>query len=191
MHEQSKAAKRRIRDPDFMSRYFVGYGLDVGAGEDGLGRWKFAFPLMRRVDHYDKSDGDAQTLGTIGDNQYDFLHASHILEHVNNTFTAMLNWIRVVRPGGYLIITLPDFQMYERGQWPSRFSWEHKHRFSMFAKESEITSLLSFAAVWGDRANTERLMEIREFYDETVSPDTDQTLLTNVECAIEWVLKKL
>lgn len=191
MDEQSKAAKRRIRDPDFMSRYFVGHGLDVGAGGDGLGKWQHAFPGLKGVYHFDKSEGDAQKLEDMRNDSFDFLHASHVLEHMENPFVAMDNWIRVVRRGGYLILTLPDFEMYERGQWPSRFSGEHKHRFSMFSKNPEIINLLSFATIWGDRARTERLIEVREFFNETISPDVDQTRFTNVECAIEWVLRKL
>lgn len=36
MYEQSKAAKRRFSDGNFHSKYFVGSGIDVGAGTDSL-----------------------------------------------------------------------------------------------------------------------------------------------------------
>lgn len=59
-------------------------------------------------------DGDAQFLHTIDDNCYDFLHASHCLEHMVDWKIALENWIRVVIPRGYLIITIPEEQMYEK-----------------------------------------------------------------------------
>ncbi|MFC7689654.1 hypothetical protein ACFQY5_08510 [Paeniroseomonas aquatica] len=44
MHEQSKAAKRRIADAAFVTRYMAGEALDIGAGPDGLARHVGVFP---------------------------------------------------------------------------------------------------------------------------------------------------
>ncbi|MET5115770.1 methyltransferase type 11, partial [Burkholderia pseudomallei] len=77
MYEQRKAAKRRYREGDFASRYFVGDGIDVGAGPDGLGRYRLQFAAMRSVREWDLADGDAQLLAGVCDNTFDFLHSSH------------------------------------------------------------------------------------------------------------------
>ncbi len=51
---------------------------------------------------------EADDLHDIADGSYDFLASSHCLEHVANPLAALREWRRVVRPGGHLIILLPD-----------------------------------------------------------------------------------
>lgn len=45
------------------------------------------------------------------DNKYDLLRASHILEHFEypGCRQVLAEWRRVIRPGGYLIVCVPDF----------------------------------------------------------------------------------
>ena len=43
MFEQSKAAKRRFDDGNFHNRYFIGKGIDIGCGDDNLGRLRHVF----------------------------------------------------------------------------------------------------------------------------------------------------
>ncbi len=44
----------------------------------------------------------------IADDQYDFLLSSHSLEHCANTLKTVLEWKRVVKPGGAVLIVTPD-----------------------------------------------------------------------------------
>jgi hypothetical protein len=41
------------------------------------------------------------------------------------------NWIRVVRPGGHLVVSVQDEDLYEQGVWPSRFNDDHKVSFTL------------------------------------------------------------
>lgn len=107
MYQRSKAAERRWRDGDFLTRYFVGEGIDVGAASDGLSRYVDLFPGLRRVRSWEAGDGDAQYLKSEADASYDFLHASHCLEHMLDPHQALQHWLRVVKPGGYLVVTVP------------------------------------------------------------------------------------
>ncbi len=50
---------------------------------------------------------DATDLHDIVDAKYDFLLSAHNLEHIANPVKALKEWIRVVKPGGALIIILP------------------------------------------------------------------------------------
>mgnify|MGYP000444849738 CR=1 FL=1 len=43
MWEQSKSTKRRFNDGHFHNKYFVGHGIDIGAGPDTLNRYKHIF----------------------------------------------------------------------------------------------------------------------------------------------------
>lgn len=45
---------------------------------------------------------------------------------------ALLNWFRVVRKGGYLILYIPHRDLYEKqDKLPSRFNPHHKHMFTL------------------------------------------------------------
>ncbi|CAF1106704.1 unnamed protein product [Rotaria sp. Silwood1] len=50
---------------------------------------------------------DAVDLKGIPNEYYDFVLASHVLEHVANPFKALLEWIRVTRSRGILLLLLP------------------------------------------------------------------------------------
>lgn len=50
---------------------------------------------------------DATDLGRIADARYDFVLSSNNLEHIANPLKAMAEWVRVLRPGGHLLLVLP------------------------------------------------------------------------------------
>lgn len=191
MDEQSKAAKRRFNDGAFQTRFFVGAGLDVGAGQDGLGRHASFFPRITSVENWDVEDGDAQYLQGAG--HYDFLHSSHCLEHMADPYVALQHWVNVVRRGGHLILTVPDEDMYERGFWPSHFNHDHKWTFTVFKPDGESWSPRSINLLNLLREThgvaVERIAVIRDFFLEEVRGD--QTLNPNVESSIEFVLRRI
>jgi SAM-dependent methyltransferase len=51
---------------------------------------------------------EAVSLTGIKDQTYDFVLSSHCLEHLANPLRALREWRRVVRPGGRLVLILPD-----------------------------------------------------------------------------------
>jgi hypothetical protein len=82
MYEASKAMKRRFRDGNFF-RYFSGNGVDIGAGPDCIDRYKSVFGFDSCYD-WDIKDGDAQTMDSVPNGTYSFVHSSHCLEHMAN-----------------------------------------------------------------------------------------------------------
>jgi SAM-dependent methyltransferase len=66
---------------------------------------------------------DAVDISSVGSDAYDFLFASHCLEHIANPLKAVSEWIRVVKNGGYLIFILP-----EKSQ-----CFDHRRSVSMFS----------------------------------------------------------
>ncbi len=135
MKEMSKSIPRRLHSPGYLSRYFVGRGIDVGCGDDCLAKYASLFPLIASVDPWDVAQGDAQTLPGVRDAHYDFLVSSHCLEHLPDPFEAMRNWIRVVRPGGYLVVVIPDEDLYEQGALHS-FNVDHRKTFTILKPRS-------------------------------------------------------
>jgi SAM-dependent methyltransferase len=51
---------------------------------------------------------EATDLSCIASASYDFVLSSHCLEHVANPLRALGEWIRVLKPGGLLLIILPN-----------------------------------------------------------------------------------
>lgn len=193
MFEQSKAAKRRFNDGNFHSKYFRGIGIDIGAGNDTLQNVSGSFPGIRRVRGWDMPDGDAEHLLSVKDGEYDFVHASHCLEHMVNWKNALENWIRVVKSGGYLVITIPEERMYEKFNWPSRFNSDHKWSFTLEPSSPmpNTVNVLDMCKAVNHLATVEKVELINQFYREDIDQDFDQTMTPNVECCIEVILKKL
>lgn len=119
MNETSKNRRRRIANGDF-NRYFVGRGIDIGCGKD---------PVLTTAVPFDKEHGDAHTLPGVPEQSFDWVYSSHCLEHLERPHHALERWWAVLRPGGHLILTVPDFVLYEKRKFPSRFNTDHKHFF--------------------------------------------------------------
>lgn len=51
---------------------------------------------------------DAETLASIPDTSLDFVIANHVIEHMKNPISSLLNWQRVLKPGGRLFLAAPD-----------------------------------------------------------------------------------
>lgn len=49
-------------------------------------------------------------ISAVRDNTYDFVLSSHNLEHFANPVKALHEWRRITRPGGALILVLPDYR---------------------------------------------------------------------------------
>lgn len=126
MRETTKAHARRRAQWAFEYRWFVGEGLDVGSGDDPLRAADW--PGVTAVTAYDLPDGSTEIL-PFADAAFDFVHASNVLEHMARPAAALLQWQRVVRPGGHVIFTVPDFTLYEGRTWPSRWNKGHRHWF--------------------------------------------------------------
>lgn len=128
--ETFKCYPRRRERGDF-KRYLNGEGIDIGAGDD---------PLVVEegsVRAYDKGDGDAMLMEGVEDERYDFVYSSYCLEHLADVRTGLVNWVRILRMGGILYVVVPDFELYEKSCWPSRFNSEHKASFSLFRNGEE------------------------------------------------------
>ena len=72
--------------------------------------------MMSSIRTWDWEDGDAQFLASVADASLDFVHSSHCLEHLVDPAEGLNNWVRVVREGGYVIVTVPDEDLYEQGE---------------------------------------------------------------------------
>lgn len=127
--EQSKSHNARLRNGDY--RFLRGSVLDIGCGPDPI-----KLPPPAVVRGWDLADGDAQYLATLGEGTFDAVVSSHCLEHMVSVPTALTNWSRVLKDGGYLLIYVPSWTFYERRQWPSRYNDDHKASFDLVDPQS-------------------------------------------------------
>jgi predicted SAM-dependent methyltransferase len=66
---------------------------------------------------------DGETLAAIGDASQDFVIANHFLEHCENPVKAMTNFVRVLREGGTLFLSIPD----------KRYTFDRKRELTSFS----------------------------------------------------------
>lgn len=99
-----------------------GDGIDIGCGPD---------PVTPEVDRFDVDDGDANQITKYVNKRYDFVFSSHTLEHMRDPHAALREWWALVKPGGHLIVIVPDEDLYEQGHFPSIFNGDHKWTFTI------------------------------------------------------------
>jgi len=105
----------------------AGNGIDIGCGPD---------PVTPSVRRFDVEDGDANEVTRFVRDQFDFVYASHCLEHMRDPRKSLLDWWKLVRPGGHIFFIVPDEDLYEQGVFPSRFNVDHKATFTISKTES-------------------------------------------------------
>lgn len=103
---------------------------------------------MSEVRTWDWEDGDAQFLASVSDGEFDFVHSSHCLEHLVDPRKGLRNRLRVGRPGGYLVVTVPDEDLYEQGIFPSTFNQDHKWTFTIWKARSWGARSFAGLVVW-------------------------------------------
>jgi SAM-dependent methyltransferase len=192
MKECSKSIPRRLSQPNFLNKYFVGRGLDIGGKPDPLALYVELFGRMDSVCTWDLEHGDAQLLAGVADESYDFVHSSHCLEHLRDPREGLVNWLRVVKPGGHLVILVPDEDLYEQGQFPSTFNGDHRWTFTIFKAGSwspRSLNVLTLVSELAPQAEAVKIERLDATYRHAL-PRFDQTVTPVGECGIEIILRK-
>lgn len=123
-----EASKTISKYPDLLNLYLNGKILDIGAGRD---------PITKNAEVFDKQQGDAQVIQKyFPENSFDTVFSSHCLEHMVDPISAIYNWYSLVKPGGHLIVLVPDEDLYEQGHFPSIFNQDHKATFTLSKSKS-------------------------------------------------------
>lgn len=189
-HETGKSMARRGGDARFATRYFVGAAIDIGSGDDSLERYAYMFPGLTGVRPWDLADGDAMRLDGIADDSFDLVHSSHCLEHLADPWVAVGNWVRVCKPGGHLVIVVPDHGLYEQGYWPSRFNPDHKWSFSISGVAAHDRHVVLLHEVDMFHGTEVLKLELIDHGYRYGVPPHDQSLSVACEPAIEIVCRK-
>jgi SAM-dependent methyltransferase len=107
---------------------------------------------------------EGNNLEHIADASYDFLLSSHSLEHFANPLKAVKEWLRVLKPGGTLVLVLPDKRFtFDRNRPVTGFDhikWDFDHDTT----EHDLTHLDEILNLH-DYSLTPEIRD-REFYRE-------------------------
>jgi SAM-dependent methyltransferase len=128
----------------------------------------------------------------VADERFDLVHSSHCLEHLRDPRKGVQHWFRILKPGGHLVVTVPDEDLYEQGRFPSTFNRDHQWTFTIFKARSwsdRSINLLDLVQELGPRADVQRIQLLDAGYRYTL-PRYDQTLTPVAESGIELVVRK-
>jgi|TARA_B100000315_G_C14369224_1_gene492161 SAM-dependent methyltransferase len=120
---QETRKSNRIRSDQYFQDYCQGDVIDIGAGDNKITDDAVVF---------DVNEGNAQNiLDYVETESFDCVYSSHCLEHMQDARATINQWWKILRPGGYMIIVVPDEDLYEQQCWPSMFNSDHKHTFTI------------------------------------------------------------
>jgi SAM-dependent methyltransferase len=123
----NEASKTKALWGDFERRIISGNGIDIGCGGD---------PITDKARRFDVEDGDANDITSFVHDHFDFVFSCHSLEHMRDPEHALREWWKLVKPGGHLIVVVPDEDLYEQGYFPSLFNDDHKATFTLSKERS-------------------------------------------------------
>jgi SAM-dependent methyltransferase len=113
----------------FAGRYLRGHGIEIGAQTRPTRP-----PNASRIDYIDLISADETSqrygldaaalvplthiadstcLAMYADRSLDFVIANHVLEHLDNPLGGLIEWLRVLRPGGKLFLSVPNYRANE------------------------------------------------------------------------------
>jgi predicted SAM-dependent methyltransferase len=121
-----------------LSQFCAGYGIDVGYGGDPIIPSAITMDLPSPYTHVGATPlnlgGDAKDLYWFADNVLDFLFSSHVLEDftIGETKNVLLEWLRVLKVGGNLVLYLPEEQRYRKHCKETGQSYNYSHKIDHF-----------------------------------------------------------
>lgn len=143
--------------------HIPGCGVDIASQGASVVPWAINFDLPKDEFAFYCSNqpakGPIQLRGhadklPFDDASLDFVYSSHLLEDYLDWTPVLKEWVRVLKPGGYLIILVPDKKLWneaiEKGQPPN---CSHKH-------ESYVGELSTYAPALGLQVIEDRLTAV-------------------------------
>jgi len=132
-HGQSETSRCRAR----LAPYCQGFGVDLGFGGDPIldaaVRVDMPTPYTNVGGYPVQLGGDAARLEWFRDGVLDYVFSSHLLEDFEDTEAVLREWLRVLKPGGRLIIYCPDEQKYRTYCQDNGLSRNQSHKHEDFS----------------------------------------------------------
>jgi predicted SAM-dependent methyltransferase len=124
---------------DRLSKFCTGCGLDIGFGGDPILEHAIRIDLTQPYTGITgppaQLAGDARCLKWFNTDTLDFVYSSHLLEDFEDTENILREWLRVLKPGGKLILFCPDEKVYKRYCDQTGHPYNEFHRQPDFSME--------------------------------------------------------
>ncbi|MFM2486759.1 methyltransferase domain-containing protein [Celerinatantimonas yamalensis] len=174
--EPGKNHSRRVNS-GIIERYLAGNTvLDIGGGQGpAVTPWATIMDLAT-------PDYDGEHL-PYADGVVDAVFSSHCLEHVTDPIATLQEWYRVLKLGGFMVISVPHHHLYERkAVLPSHWNHDHKRFYTPASLLADIEQALTI--------NSYRIRELRDVddgYDYAITPDQHAKGCYEIEVIIEKI----
>jgi SAM-dependent methyltransferase len=171
--------ERGLGEMNFFGRFMQGHGLDIGYKGSLGDRAETVLPTAIGVDQ-DYPGYDGKTLPFCEGTQ-DYVYSSHCLEHMMYPTSAIREWFRVLKVGGYLVITVPHRDLYEKKlDLPSRWNAGHRRFYLPSDLLQEIERALA-----PNSYRIRYLQDCDEDYSYSVGPDVHPSGEYQIECVVQ------
>lgn len=180
--ETQKSHQRRIDNGDY-DKYFKGKGIDIGY----RGYRPNVIPVAGSIGVELGDDNYDGLRLPFDDESLDFVHSSHCLEHIitRDLHATITEWYRVLKVGGYMIITVPHQFLYEkRKQLPSQYNRDHKRFYTPARLMFEIENILDVNSY-----RVRRLMDNDTDFDYSLPPEQHSAGCYEIELILEKIQK--
>ncbi len=145
--------KMKYAPPKFVRKYCKGLGVEIG----GAAHQDYGIKAINidRVDHTSEDDvyakAQIQLAGHVkkvdiiangdniplNDNSVNFVFSSHVIEHFYDPVSAINEWLRIIKPNGYIVMVVPHKERTFDSKKPCTTLEEFKTRHSNYDKNIE------------------------------------------------------
>lgn len=146
----SETAKHRA----LVAPFCGGCGLDLGSGGDPIVPWAISVDLpdaegaaygTTHFGAFVELRGDATHLHWFRDGVLDWVYSSHLLEDFGGWQGVLREWMRVVKPGGQLLLLVPEVTRWAAAVAAGQpCNCHHVHEFTL----GEISHVIRLMPGW-------------------------------------------
>jgi SAM-dependent methyltransferase len=129
-----------------VDKYLAGKIVEVGCGDEpvkegvvGIDGRNFPHVNILTNNLYDLDVRHPELVG-----KFDCCFSSHVLEHLPDSYRAIMEWSSLVKRGGYFILYLPDGNYYPNKQNPEHFHDTKYEDFIFWFKRTFCGEALNF-----------------------------------------------
>lgn len=124
---------------DLLLPHCTGNGLDLGFGGDKIQESAIGVERDKALMHTGSQSaqliGSADNLYWFKDSVLDYLYSSHLLEDFEDTKKILLEWCRVVKTGGNVVLNLPHDKTFLDHCIKSGQAYNHEHKCKQMSIE--------------------------------------------------------
>ena len=99
---------RRPAQRDWLKQFCVGRGLDIGCGHQKIHPDAIGIDVLKGPKCVAEIHASGDELDFLTTGQWDYIVSCQALEHIADTKKSLRGWLRILKPGGIVAVTVPD-----------------------------------------------------------------------------------